>query len=887
MLPSQNCMALETQVSYNRKSESIDHEEVSHMMSPSKRISSGIKGLDGVLDYIRLGDNVVWQVSSVDEYRYFTGPFVSQALQDGRNIIYIRFADHEPVIADTTGVKVYELDPGTGFESFTVAVHTIISSEGRGAFYVFDSLSELQTAWSTDLMMGNFFCVTCPYLFELDTVAYFPVLRAHHSFDTLARIRETTQLLLDVYSDNTSWYLHPIKVWNRYSPEMFLPHRIKEDGTFSALTDGIDVSTFYSLLHSKSTFQGRQNLDSYERFFQSAKDSLYSGEFDHVTAEKIVRSMMTRDDKISALILNHFQPEDYFFIKDRMIGTGTIGGKSCGMLLSRKLLEKYLPDYRSRLEPHDSFFIGTDVFYSYIVSNGYWKLRIEQKKEGSYFSVGEKMKKSMLKGGFSEETRSQFRRMLEYFGQSPIIVRSSSFLEDGFGNAFAGKYESIFCVNAGSPEERLESFENAVRTVYASTMDKSALEYRRGRGLDRNDEQMAILVQRVSGTKFGDYFMPCAAGTGFSYSVYRWSDELDPTAGMLRLVAGLGTRAVDRTDGDYPRLVNLDKPNLSTLVSAEQRHNFSQRMLDVIELSRNRLSSIDAYDLMQKLPAWYKTLIAERDSSAEERLREQGMHTEVVFVSCAGVVKNGEFITMMQNILKTFEKHYEVPVDIEYTVNFNQNGEFVVNLLQCRPLSVWKAAEAIELPKLSGKDIFFKVKNTFMGNTAERKVDFVVWVDSEKYYGYPYAKKRHVVQAVDRINTHFKGKGKSLLLAVPGRIGTSSPELGVPVRFSNISAFGVICEYSDSRTGYMPELSYGSHMFQDLVESDVFYVALFENENTITLNKDFLKPKMNIFRGICPDMEELFDIVSVHVTDGLTLYADIKSQTLLCGNVRE
>jgi pyruvate,water dikinase len=857
------------------------------MMSPTKRISSGITGLDGVLDYIRLGDNVVWQVSSLEEYRFFTGPFVSQALQDGRNIIYIRFSDHEPVLSDTTGVKVYKLDPTAGFESFTVAVHNIITAEGRGAFYVFDSLSDLQTAWSTDLMMGNFFCVTCPYLFELDTVAYFPVLRAHHSFDTLARIRETTQLLLDVYSDKASWYLHPIKVWNRYSPEMFLPHRIEEDGTFSALTNGIDVSTFYSLLHSKSTFQGKQNLDSYERFFQSAKDSLNDGDFHRNTAEKIVRSMMTRDDKISELILNHFDPEDYFFIKDRMIGTGAVGGKSCGMLLARKLLDKYLPEYRGRLEPHDSFFIGTDVFYSYIVDNGYWKLRIEQKKPGSYFTAGEKMKKSMAKGRFSEDIRSQFRRMLEYFGQSPIIVRSSSFLEDGFGNAFAGKYESIFCVNAGSPEERLESFENAVRTVYASTMDKSALEYRRGRGLDRLDEQMAILVQRVSGTKFGDYFMPCAAGTGFSYSVYRWSDDLDPSAGMLRLVAGLGTRAVDRTAGDYPRLVNLDKPALSTLTSAEQKHNFSQRTLDVIELSKNRLSSIDAYDLLPKLPPWYKTLVTERDADAEERMRGQGIPGEVVFVSCAGVVKNSDFITMMQNILKTFEKHYEAPVDIEYTVNFNQNGEFVVNLLQCRPLSVWKAAAAITLPELRDEDTFFKVKNTFMGNTAERAIDFVVWVDSEKYYSFPYAKKRQIVQAVDKINTHFKDKGKTLLLAVPGRIGTSSPELGVPVRFSNISAFGVICEYSDGRTGYRPELSYGSHMFQDLVESDVFYVALFENENTIQLNKDFLKDKLNIFKGICPDMEPLHDIVYVYMTNGLSLYADIKGQTVLCGNVRE
>ncbi|OQB13742.1 MAG: phosphoenolpyruvate synthase [Firmicutes bacterium ADurb.Bin193] len=786
-------------------------------MAAFEKICSGITGLDSVLDYIRLGDNVVWQVSSLDEYRFFTEPFARQAAADNRNLIYIRFAGHEPVLQETAGVKIYQIDAAAGFESFTVSVHNIITKEGRGAFYIFDSLSDLQTAWSTDLMMGNFFCVTCPYLFKLDTVAYFPVLRTHHGFETLARIRETTQLFLDAYSDGRTRYLHPIKVWNRYSPEMFLPYRIGEDGTFSALTNGIDVSKFYALLNTKSTFQDGQNLDSYERFFQSAKDSFLSGGFDEATAKKIVSSMMTHDAKMTALILDHFEPEDYFFIKDRMVGTGTIGGKACGMLLARKLLDKFLTQYRDQLEPHDSFFIGTDVFYSYMVDNDCWSLRIEQKSEQGYFAAGERLKEHIKKGSFSERVRSQFRRMLEYFGQSPVIVRSSSFLEDGFGSAFAGKYESVFCVNAASLEERLENFENAIKTVYASIMDKSALEYRRSRSLSQSDEQMAVLVQRVSGTKFGDYFMPCAAGTGFSYSVYRWSDDLDQAAGMLRLVAGMGTRAVDRTDDDYPRLVNLDKPDRTTFTSIEQRHRFSQRKLDVIELSQNTIGEKSVYELLPKLPEWYKNLIAEHDSQAEIQLRERGRAGEVLFVSCDGLVKKSDFITMMKDILKVLEKQYGVPVDIEYTVNFNQDGNFVVNLLQCRPLSLWKASESVVLPALKEADTLFKVKSSFMGNTAQRKIDCVVWVDSEKYYQYLYAKKSQVVLAIDKINTHYKNTGRTLLLAVPGRIGTSSPELGVPVRFANISAFGVICEYSDGANGYMPELSYGSHMFQVLV----------------------------------------------------------------------
>lgn len=170
-----------------------------------------------------MGDNVVWSVADLENFKFFAIPFAEQAIRDGRNLIYMRFADHEPLLTPRPGLKICEFDPDKGFEAFTVDIHDRIAEEGRDAFYVFDSLSSLQSVWYTDLMMGNFFRVTCPYLFQLDTVAYFPLLRGRHSFEAVARIRDTTQLLLDVYRGDRI-YLHPLKVWNRYSTRMFLPH---------------------------------------------------------------------------------------------------------------------------------------------------------------------------------------------------------------------------------------------------------------------------------------------------------------------------------------------------------------------------------------------------------------------------------------------------------------------------------------------------------------------------------------------------------------------------------------------------------------------------------------------------------------------------------------
>lgn len=853
-----------------------------------ERIKSGIESMDKLLDNIRLGDNVVMQVTCLEDFRRISKSFVKQAILDGRNINYIRFSEHEPILEPQAGLKIYTLTPASGFELFTIQVHEIIENEGYGAFYVFDCLSDLQVAWSTDLMMGNFFCVTCPYLYELDTVAYFPVLRGHHDYLTIARIQETTQILLDIYSSKQETYLHPIKVWNRYSTEMYLPYKLNAEGEFEPLINSVDLTEYYRSIHLEQANHAEQNIDSYERFFKEAKDAFYSGNISDWTLNKISRSMMTHDRKMAGMIKNEFSPEDFFFIKKRIIGTGTIGGKACGMLLARKMLENHLPASVKYLEPHDSFYIGTDVFYSYIVENKLWSLRIQQRKEENYFKLGKKLAQAILHGKFPQLIREQFRRMLEYFGQIPIIVRSSSFLEDGFGNAFAGKYESVFCPNGFSPEERLEKFEDAVRRVYASTMDQSALEYRRKRGMAGAEEQMAILVQRVSGTKFGDYYMPCAAGVGFSYSVYRWSDELSADAGFLRLVAGLGTRAVDRTTTDYPRLVNLDKPEKNTLLDEEEKHRFSQRYLDVINTITNMFETAAASELIPQLPAWYTDMICERDTAAESYFRDSGQFCLVKFISCLGIVKTKELMSLIKNILSTLQQCYGTPVDIEFTINFSPEGTFAFNLLQCRPLNVWQSAINQRVPDIRSDNVLFQVYRSFMGNSANISLDVVVHIAAKEYSELPYNQKRIIANLIGKINQYYNNSGKKLMLISPGRVGTSSPDLGVAVTFSDISNFSVICEYEDTDIGFMPELSYGTHMFQDLVESEMFYVAIISKQakDNNSFNKNFWFAQESIFNKILPSTINPLNIVRIYEVDShkpLNLYADFKNKIVICG----
>jgi hypothetical protein len=310
-------------------------------LSQCKWVSTGLQGLDLILNGLRLGDNVVWRVDSVNDYREFVRPFVQMSLADGKRVVYLRFAQHDSLIEDGLGVVFYNLDAYRGFESFTTRLHNIISQEGKGVFYVFDCLSEFLEAWATDTMIGNFFVVTCPYLFELDTVAYFALLRDHHSFKTVARIRETTQLLMDLYNLDCNLYLHPLKVWERFSPTMFLPH-LRQGEDFIPISNSYDATKLFVNLGLGGREGAERGLDYWDLLFMRGAEVANSAdeEEEGKMVDQLCRLLISRDPRMLALALDYFTLADLLQIKSRLIGTGYIGGKSGGVLPARKILEE-------------------------------------------------------------------------------------------------------------------------------------------------------------------------------------------------------------------------------------------------------------------------------------------------------------------------------------------------------------------------------------------------------------------------------------------------------------------------------------------------------------------------------------------------------------------
>lgn len=727
----------------------------------------------------------------------------------------------------------------------------------------------------------NFFKVTCPFLYELETVAYFAIIRNAHTYHTIAGIRETTQLLLDIYTVEDEVYVHPLKVWQRYSPTMFFPHHLKENQAVP-----ITASAKAAELFSNLNWEG-ERVDFWHSTIAKAKHKLDAPlEEQENMKERLLGRLVGNESRIKELCMKYFKLSDIVKIASREIETGYIGGKSVGMLLARRMVtreEENKQYFKPRFESHDSFYLGADVYYTYVVENGLWKLRMKQKTKEGYFKHAEELKKALRHGSFPPMLKEEFVHMLEYFGQSPIIVRSSSLLEDNFGNAFAGKYESVFCVNQGTPEERLENFMEAVRIVYASTMEQDALQYRVNRNLADRDEQMAILIQRVSGDYYGKYFLPNAAGVGNSSNLYVWDSSVDMSAGMLRLVFGLGTRAVDRVIGDYVKIVTLDDPRRIPLMNHEDQRKFSQHKVDVLNLQENRWQTVDILELKNLDFQTDKSLFWQNDLETERALRERGRSADVVppIVNFKRLLGNTEFPAYMRKLLAVLSKAYDYPVDVEFTVNFDAQGEFKVNLLQCRPLQTKGLGRTVPIPqKADSGDCLFYSEGNFMGGNVRLPIDYIVYVSVEEYLKLSEQEKYSIARQIGVLNQRLKGK--NALLMGPGRWGTTTPSLGVPVHFTEICHMSCICEISYAEKGMMPELSYGSHFFQDLVESGVFYVALFpERREHVVMKEERLKYMEDVIESIVENEPINKSVIHVYKSSGYQLYSDILSQKVV------
>jgi len=540
-----------------------------------------------------------------------------------------------------------------------------------------------------------------------------------------------------------------------------------------------------------------------------------------------------------------FTISDLNEIRRRKIGGGKIGGKAAGMLLaSRILASQASEEVRRQISIPDSYFLGADITYRFMSLNHLDKWGDQKYKlEGQIRAEYPLLRRDFQSGKFPPDALERLSELLGRIGPQPLIVRSSSLLEDNFGTSFAGKYESHFCPNQGSMDENLWNLTQAIQKIYSSIFNPDVLLYRRAKGLQDYDERMAILIQVVQGERFGKYFLPQGAGVAFSRNQFRWSPQIRREDGFLRLVWGLGTRAVERVGNDYPRLVALSHPLLLPEASPKMIRRYSQHFVDLIDLEANKLVTLPVAEVLSRhyLPLRYIAQVDDGDYLVPLRSTVLEGGSDRLVLTFDGLLRRTRVAECLREILKTLEREYHSPVDTEFTLLINDmqasQPQVHISLLQCRPQSHLKENHAKFPVSLNPADIIFSTRRIVpQGFVSD--IRYVLFVEPESYYALPtQATRAELSRLIGQLNA--KLAGQVYICIGPGRWGTSTPDLGVPIGYGDIYNTRALVEVSGAGIGSAPEPSFGTHFFQDLVESNIYPLAVYLDDADSVFNRDF------------------------------------------------
>ncbi len=544
---------------------------------------------------------------------------------------------------------------------------------------------------------------------------------------------------------------------------------------------------------------------------------------------------------------------------------GRLGGKAAGMILGQKILLPTLEEKDELLLKYvrvpDTWYLSSGIFSEFIDQNELQFFHTQKYKnhdtiENEFHDVEEKFREA----SFSESVLERFKTLLEECGEHPLIIRSSSYLEDSFGLAFSGKYDSVFLHNQGDLETRMAKFIDAAKHVFASVYGPDPIRYRQDHGLIDYDERMAMIVQKVVGRRFGDYFFPFAAGVMFSYNSFGWSPKIDKKQGLVRLVLGLGTRAVERVGADYPRMIPLSHPNLRPEIEAQRIRKYSQKAFDALSLKTGALENVDITELAKEMqhPELFDAVsILKDDHLAAPMFKTDDLGSKQLCVTFDNLLNKTEFVKLVRRTLAFLEKAYGVPVDVEFAWD---GGKLYI--LQCRSLYTREELENVEIPvDVEKEDIFFTAGEG-LTNCIIRDIEYVVYIDPKKYDGLASAaEKQKVARLVSRLNWRLSEKKYALF--GPGRWGSSDINLGVPVRYGDINHTVLLAEIAFAKDGITPEVSYGTHFFQDLVEADIAVLPLYPDATDSMLNETMIHNATNMISEIVPDAEKLSDVVRV------------------------
>lgn len=604
----------------------------------------------------------------------------------------------------------------------------------------------------------------------------------------------------------------------------------------------------------------------------------------------LIRHFISDQLEFIAIAKRYLRIRDFQDIINRAIGPemgmGRVGGKSAGIIVASKILNaepvrssEPVTPIRAGAGPGlddfpvavpESYYLRSDVIEDFIAFNQLGEYQSQKYKELEDIRREYPLVKSVFRNAaFPSGIVAQLKTVLERIGKNPLIVRSSSLLEDRFGTAFSGKYASIFLANQGKSEERLHALLGAIAEVFASALGPDPILYRREHDLLDYEEDMAVLIQRVVGRRFGDYFAPVLAGVAFSHNEYRWSPRIKREDGLVRFVMGLGTRAVDRIGTESARMVALGMPTLRPESSHGEIMRRAQRTIDVINMAKNRMESIPLRSFMEHargFPMLDKIVSIRRDGMLHA---PTGTYIDAdpadLCITFDKLLGEGVLTEQLRRILKRLETGYGVPVDVEFAHDGQQ-----LYLLQCRTLAEAKEIADVSIPADIAEERTIFSARKFVRSALIDDVECIVYIDPRDYDAVPTREKQtaiaRVVGAVNRALSN-----RIFILIGPGRWGSNDVRLGIPVTYADITRTKMLIEVAREREGYVPEVSYGTHFFQDLIEANIAYLPLYPDDRRNRFNETFLSGSPNSLAELLPehaDMENIVRVIDVPAVAG-------------------
>lgn len=525
-----------------------------------------------------------------------------------------------------------------------------------------------------------------------------------------------------------------------------------------------------------------------------------------------------------------FDPKPYYRERGWLIGDGSTGGKAKGVSFAHSVLEEHgllgevaLPEY--------SFALTTSVFEEYMERNNLWERLEGLRGRGD----GPELHRICQNAALPESIDGVLEMILDSI-EGPISVRSSSLLEDNVNLSFAGKYATRFIANQEDRKSRRAAFEEGIKTIFASTYNPAAREYKRKHGVKWGGDRMGVLIQPLIGKTVDKMYYPELAGSAFSKVFRRPSPRIGKDDGVARICFGLGTRTVDRS---FARTFYLTNPHLRPEGNKpEQIVIHSQEQFDYIDLEKNifttrRLSDsinmiIKRHRMAQAFIQWYDGtmfhwLLADTNDM---------MYPRPVFTFSDLPKRCPKLFARIKMLLTLFEREMRVPVDIEFTYDSTTD---VFTMVQLRPLSVYQDLGRVEIPAETAPEKILLKGDRMVANGKLEGVRHIIYVAPEAYWN--RTDFHEIARAVGELNMRLEGE--RYLLIGPGRWGSSNPLLGVPVQYNELSNSGCLVEIGIPSKGVSPELSYGTHFFLDLDGDNILYLPVFDGMKDNIYNREW------------------------------------------------